>query len=94
MNQIPEADFLKLVQISGNPDATPPVPVIILFSQDDWHASVKPGRYPAPVYLHRLRSRRVLSRRGPLRADSLRRSVLMITTSIRPPIRAIAQGRI
>lgn len=51
MNQIPEADFRKLVQISGNPDATPPVPVIIPFSQDIWHVSVKPGRYPGPVYI-------------------------------------------
>lgn len=50
-NPLPEAGFLRLHQIIGNPKATPPIPAIIPISRSGWWAGVKSGRYPKPVKL-------------------------------------------
>jgi prophage regulatory protein len=49
MNQLPDAGFLRLSQIIGNPKATPPVPPIIPVKKSCWWAGVKSGRFPKPV---------------------------------------------
>jgi len=51
MYPLPEAGYLRLVQIVGNPKAKPPIPAIIPVSKSTWWAGVKTGRYPAPVKL-------------------------------------------
>ena len=51
MNQLPETGFVRLSQIIGNPNATPPVPAIIPVSKSAWWAGCKSGRYPKPVKL-------------------------------------------
>ena len=51
MNSLPEAGFLRLSQIIGNPKATPPIPAIIPVSKSTWWSGVKEGRYPKPVKL-------------------------------------------
>lgn len=50
-NPLPEAGFLRLHQILGNPKAKPPIPAIIPVSKSTWYAGVKSGRYPQPVKL-------------------------------------------
>lgn len=49
--QIPESGFLRLSQIIGNPNVTPPIPPIIPVSKSTWWQGVKDGRYPQPVKL-------------------------------------------
>lgn len=49
MHNLPETGFLRLPQIIGDADATPPVPAIIPVSKSTWWAGVKSGRYPQPV---------------------------------------------
>jgi predicted DNA-binding transcriptional regulator AlpA len=57
MSQIPEAGFLRLSHIigdPGNPDAKPPkppTPALIPVGKSTWWAGVKSGRYPQPVKL-------------------------------------------
>ena len=51
MTQLPETGFLRLSQIVGNPNATPPVAPIIPISKSSWWAGVSNGRYPAPLKL-------------------------------------------
>jgi hypothetical protein len=51
MNPLPEAGFLRLSQIIGNPKAEPPIPPIIPVKKSTWWAGCKSGRYPAPVKL-------------------------------------------
>jgi len=41
---IPEAGFLRLHQIIGNPKADPPIPALIPVSRSTWWAGVKDGR--------------------------------------------------
>lgn len=48
---LPETGFLRLKQIIGNPDATPPVPPIIPVKKSTWWKGVKAGTYPASVKL-------------------------------------------
>ena len=48
---IPEAGFLRLHQIIGNPNADPPIPALIPVSRSTWWAGVKVGRFPKSVKL-------------------------------------------
>ncbi len=50
-NPLPEAGYVRLNQIIGNPKVTPPIPPIIPVSKSTWWAGVKTGRFPAPVKL-------------------------------------------
>lgn len=49
MHELPETGYLRLSQIIGKPDATPPIPPIIPVGKSTWWAGVKTGRYPQPV---------------------------------------------
>ena len=51
MHQLPETGFLRLPQIIGDPNATPPIPAIIPVCKSTWWAGVRSGRYPAAVKL-------------------------------------------
>ncbi len=42
----PLLGFLRLPQIIGDPDATPPIPAIIPVCATTWWAGIKAGRYP------------------------------------------------
>ena len=48
---LPETGFVRLIQIIGNPKASPPTPAIIPVGRSTWWAGVRSGRYPAPVRL-------------------------------------------
>jgi prophage regulatory protein len=48
---IPQAGFLRLSQIVGNPKAEPPTPALIPVSKSTWWQGVKDGRFPKPVKL-------------------------------------------
>ena len=43
--------FLRLKQIIGNPNSSPPVEPIIPISASSWWAGVAEGRFPRPVKL-------------------------------------------
>lgn len=49
--KLPETGYLRLSQIIGNPNATPPVPPLIPISRSSWWAGCKSGRFPPPVKL-------------------------------------------
>ena len=51
MNQLPETGFLRLAQIIGNPNSSPPTPALIPVQKSCWWAGCKTGRFPAPVKL-------------------------------------------
>lgn len=51
MSTLPETGFLRLPQIIGNPNATPPVPPLIPVKKSCWWQMVKDGRAPKPVKL-------------------------------------------
>jgi len=40
----------RLVEIIGDPKATPPIPPLIPVSRSTWFAGVKDGRFPKPVH--------------------------------------------
>jgi len=46
---LPETGLLRLRQIIGDPNATPPVPALIPVGRTTWYHGVKSGRFPAPV---------------------------------------------
>ena len=48
---LPETGFVRLIQIIGNPKASPRIPAIIPVGRSTWWAGVRSGRYPAPVKL-------------------------------------------
>jgi prophage regulatory protein len=48
MHQLPEAGFLRLSQIIGDPRADPPIPPVIPISRSAWWDGVRTGRFPAP----------------------------------------------
>jgi prophage regulatory protein len=50
-HQLPEAGFLRIWQIIGNPKAKPPIPAIIPVSRSTFLAWVKSGKAPAPCKL-------------------------------------------
>jgi predicted DNA-binding transcriptional regulator AlpA len=51
MHQVPETGFLRLAQIIGNRNVSPPIPAIVPISKSSWWAGVKTGRFPKPVKL-------------------------------------------
>lgn len=51
MSQLPETGFLRLSQIIGDLDASPPIPPIIPVRKTCWWEGVKSGRFPKPVKL-------------------------------------------
>ena len=51
MHQLPEAGYLRLPQIIGNPKAKPPIPAVIPVSKSTWWAGVKSGRFPQSLKL-------------------------------------------
>lgn len=51
MNHLPETGFLRLPQIIGDANTTPPTPAVIPVSKSTWWAGVKSGRFPQPVNL-------------------------------------------
>lgn len=48
---LPEIGFLRLCQIIGNPDASPPIPALIPVCRTSFLNGVKSGIYPKPVKL-------------------------------------------
>jgi prophage regulatory protein len=48
---LPTEGFLRLHQIIGDKNATPPTPGIIPVSASSWWNGCKSGRYPKPVKL-------------------------------------------
>jgi prophage regulatory protein len=48
-NILPEAGYLRLHQIVGNPKVG--IPAVFPVSKSTWWAGVRSGRYPAPVKL-------------------------------------------
>lgn len=46
---LPEAGFLRLNQIIGDPKADPPIPAVIPVSKSTWWAGVASSRYPKSV---------------------------------------------
>lgn len=51
MHQLPETGFLRLSQIIGDADASPPIPALIPVAKSTWWAGVKSGRFPKAVKL-------------------------------------------
>jgi len=51
VNPLPDAGFLRLKQIIGDPKAEPPIPPIIPVKKSCWWAGVKSGRFPTPIKL-------------------------------------------
>lgn len=49
INSLPSVGYVRLAQILGNPNASPPIPPIIPVSPATWWAGVKSGRFPKPV---------------------------------------------
>ena len=49
MNHLPATGFLRLSDILGNPNESPPKFPIIPVSSTTWWAGVADGRYPKPV---------------------------------------------
>lgn len=48
---LPDTGYLRLKQILGDPNSTPPTSAIIPISPSNWWNGVKEGRYPRPVKL-------------------------------------------
>ena len=48
---LPSSGFLRLRQIIGDPNSTPPVAPIIPVGKSTWWMKVANGEYPAPVKL-------------------------------------------
>ena len=48
---LPETGFLRLRQIIGDKNSTPPLPAIIPVSRSHWWAGVKSKRFPQPIKL-------------------------------------------
>lgn len=48
---LPETGFVRLTQIIGDPNRTPPIPPIIPISKSTWWSGIKTGRFPRPVKL-------------------------------------------
>lgn len=51
LNPLPEAGYVRLAQLVGNPDARPPIPPIIPVGKSSIWSWVKTGQFPAPVKL-------------------------------------------
>jgi len=46
---LPEEGYLRLAQIIGDANTTPPTPALIPVKKSSWWAGVKSGRYPQPI---------------------------------------------
>lgn len=51
MHHLPQTGFLRLSQILGDANTTPPVPAVIPICKSAWWAGVKSGRFPKSVKL-------------------------------------------
>jgi len=51
MNALPETGFVRLPQVIGDLEKTPPIPGPIPICASSWWAGIKKGIYPAPVKL-------------------------------------------
>ena len=51
MYNLPDTGFLRISQIIGDKNATPPIPAIIPVARSTWWAGVKTGRYPKSIKL-------------------------------------------
>jgi prophage regulatory protein len=51
MHQLPETGYLRLPQIIGHANASPPIPAIIPVSKSTWWQGIRSGRFPKPVKL-------------------------------------------
>jgi prophage regulatory protein len=51
MHKLPDSGYLRLSQIIGNRNTTPPIPPVIPVSKSTWWAGVKAGRFPKPTKL-------------------------------------------
>lgn len=51
MNTLPETGFLRLRQIVGDKNTTPPTPAIIPVAKSTWWQGIKSGRFPQPIKL-------------------------------------------
>jgi prophage regulatory protein len=51
MHQLPETGYLRLPQIIGHANASPPIPPIIPVSKSTWWQGIRSGRFPKPVKL-------------------------------------------
>ncbi|HAT1775834.1 AlpA family phage regulatory protein [Legionella pneumophila] len=51
MHHLPSEGFLRLNQILGNKNQTPPIAPLIPVGRTTWWAGVKNGRFPQPVKL-------------------------------------------
>jgi len=47
--QLPVTGLLRLPQILGDRNASPPIPALIPVCKSTWWAGVRSGRYPKPV---------------------------------------------
>jgi predicted DNA-binding transcriptional regulator AlpA len=50
-NQLPNAGFLRLRHIIGDPKANPPIPALIPISRTSWLNGVKSGIFPKKISL-------------------------------------------
>jgi predicted DNA-binding transcriptional regulator AlpA len=51
MHELPETGYLRLPQIIGRANASPPIPAIIPVSKSTWWQGIRSGRFPKPVKL-------------------------------------------
>ena len=51
VKQLPEAGFVKLPLIIGNPNTKPPTPALIPIGRTTFLNRVKSGEYPQPIKL-------------------------------------------
>ena len=48
---LPSTGFMRLPQIIGDPDATPPIVGVFPVSKSTWWRGIREGRYPSAVKL-------------------------------------------
>jgi predicted DNA-binding transcriptional regulator AlpA len=51
MIELPETGFLRLSQIIGDRNASPPIPALIPVKKSCWWDGVRTGRFPKPLKL-------------------------------------------
>jgi hypothetical protein len=51
MNALPETGYLRLKQIIGDRNASPPIPPIIPVGRTTWWAGVRSGKFPPATKL-------------------------------------------
>lgn len=51
ISSLPETGYLRLPQILGNKNASPPVAPLIPIGKTSWWDGIKKGRFPKPVKL-------------------------------------------